>query len=165
MNSDAIFAKTDQGRAAITDRSIPLSPKQRQLLIMIDGKKRVKDIFPSIDDTAIARVQSLLQEGLIAGDQPATAKPAAKPTSSTGNTLQVTSLPASASLNRIRGILAMCSQQYLSDELDTMLTDVFDHLQDASELQFCLDQWLKRMTDRVPASATNLYIQQVKSLL
>lgn len=164
MRADSVFCKTELGKAAILDRSVPLSPKQRQLLIMIDGKRKIKDIFPSVDDTAIARIKALAVEGLISGDQIEAPKAEAATPSNSLN-LHVTRMPNSSSLSRIRGILSMCSQQFLSDELDTMLTDVFDHLSEPSELQFCLDQWLKRMRMRTPASATNLYIKQVKSLL
>lgn len=166
MRADSVFCKTDLGKAAILDRSVPLSPKQRQLLIMIDGKRRIKDIFPSIDETAIARLKALAVEGLISGDQLDVVKTEAKIAApANAPSLQVTRLPNSSALARIRGILSMCSQQFLSDELDTMLTDVFDHLNEPSELQFCLDQWLKRMRTRTPESATNLYIKQVAGLL
>lgn len=157
MNADAIFAKTDLGKSAISDRCVPLSPKQRQLLIMIDGKRRLQDIFPTLDDTTVARINSLVKEGLIIGDK--------KPEAGNATTFTITELPNSAALSRIRGVLAMCSRQYMDDALDTMLEDVFDQMASSSELEFCLQQWLKRMQASTPSSATNLYISQIKSLL
>jgi len=39
MLAERIFAKTDRGRAEVTDRSAGLTARQRTILIMIDGRK------------------------------------------------------------------------------------------------------------------------------
>ncbi|WP_411745862.1 hypothetical protein [Reinekea sp.] len=176
MNIDTVLQKTETGRAAIADRSQNLSMKQRQLLIMIDGKKRLKDIVPNISDEVLARVRVLAEEGLVSGDFDA--EQIAAPIL-TGEVeidtltddvashaalagLWVTKMPAAQQLTHIRRVLAMCSQQYLDDELDTMLIDMFDSLSTTDQLQFCLDQWLKRMQSKQPESIVNMYINQLK---
>ncbi len=173
MDKDLVFAKTEQGKAAIADRSRELSAKQRQLLIMIDGRKRLRDLFPTFDETAIARISGLYNSGLISADQPLPSSalpkpkpdPISAPTSSSASPLRVASIPVPAKLANLRRILAMCSQQYLDDELDMMLMDVFDQLRGPDDLQFCLDQWLSRMQASQPSSITAMYVGQVQSLL
>lgn len=44
MNLAVIFIKTDKGRAEIAARSDVLSPLQRRVLILVDGKKMVNDL-------------------------------------------------------------------------------------------------------------------------
>lgn len=183
MNFDTVLQKTETGRAAIADRSQNLSTKQRQLLIMIDGKKRLKEIIPNISEEVLARVRVLAEEGLVSGEFEPTksAAPAAAPiltaelkshiltddvtSISALAGLWVTQMPAAQQLAHIRRILAMCSQQYLDDELDTMLMDMFDHLSGIDQLQFCLDQWLKRMQGKQPETIVNMYIAQLKAFI
>lgn len=180
MNFNTVLRKTEAGRAAVAERSQNLSTKQRQLLIMIDGKKRLNEVIPNISEEVLARVRSLAEEGLVSGDFEETKKPAVPilTTELKSNTLTddvtsisalaglwVTQMPSSQQLSHIRRILAMCSQQYLDDELDTMLTDLFDILSSVDQLQFCLDQWLKRMQGKQPQSIVSMYIAQLKQLI
>ena len=44
MNPGTIFIKTDKGRAEVAERSGALSPLQRRVLILVDGKKMVNDL-------------------------------------------------------------------------------------------------------------------------
>lgn len=44
MNLAVVFIKTDKGRAEIAARSDALSPLQRRVLILADGKKSVNDL-------------------------------------------------------------------------------------------------------------------------
>ncbi len=44
MNLAVIFIKTDKGRAEIAVRSDALSPLQRRVLILVDGKKAANDL-------------------------------------------------------------------------------------------------------------------------
>jgi hypothetical protein len=44
MDPGTLFFKTEQGKAEVTHRSGHISPAQRRLLIMVDGKKSVNDL-------------------------------------------------------------------------------------------------------------------------
>jgi hypothetical protein len=44
MDKNTLFAKTDQGREALTSRPPNLGPRLRSLLIMVDGKRPVGEI-------------------------------------------------------------------------------------------------------------------------
>lgn len=66
MNPGIIYVKTDKGRAEFVTRTQVLSPIQRRVLIMIDGKKALNDLSAyvrvgELDDA----INSLLQEGMI----------------------------------------------------------------------------------------------------
>jgi len=170
MDENAVFTKTKLGKSAITERSTNLSAKQRQLLIMIDGKKRLRDIFPTIDEITTARVNSLFEDGFIDSPGSGNNKLAnrhkdPKIQQTLNHKLSVNSLPSSQNLTRLRGILAMCSQQYLNDELDTLLTDYYDQLSTVEELQICIDHWLKRMKKSQPDSVTEMYMNQLRSFI
>ena len=43
-----IFDKTDKGREEIATRKYRLAPRLRMLLVMIDGKHRVKDLLTNV---------------------------------------------------------------------------------------------------------------------
>ena len=44
MDKNTLFAKTDQGREALTNRPPNLGPRLRSLLIMVDGKRPVGEL-------------------------------------------------------------------------------------------------------------------------
>jgi len=79
MLAERIFAKTEKGRAVVTDRSVGLTARQRTILIMIDGCKpcsvlmqlmAAPILLPILDELAALRLI------VLAGPAPA---PAAAP--------------------------------------------------------------------------------------
>lgn len=66
MNPGIIYGKTDKGRAEFVTRSQVLSPVQRRVLIMIDGKKALIDLgaFVRVGELDDA-ISALVQEGMI----------------------------------------------------------------------------------------------------
>ena len=59
------IVKTEAGQQVIKDRSVPLTPRQRSVLILIDGKKTVEQVLAA---TGAPReeVVKLLEMGLVA---------------------------------------------------------------------------------------------------
>src|SRR5512133_173917 len=74
-----LVIKTDAGQRVIKDRSVMLSPRQRSLLIMVDGKKTMDQVLAATASTGVTRqdFEKLLELGLITGATPR--KTAAEP--------------------------------------------------------------------------------------
>lgn len=69
-----IVIKTEAGQQVMKDRSVPLTPRQRSALILVDGKRSLQQLLA---DTAAAGaspedVEKLFELGLIADSAPAT---------------------------------------------------------------------------------------------
>ena len=66
MNPGIIYIKTEKGRAEFVTRTQVLSPVQRRVLIMIDGKKALNDLsaFVRVGELDDA-IDSLLLDGMI----------------------------------------------------------------------------------------------------
>jgi hypothetical protein len=62
------LAKTDLGQQVFKDRSMPLTPRQRAVLILCDGKRSEKDLLLATASTGVTRedVQHLRELGLVA---------------------------------------------------------------------------------------------------
>ncbi|MEO8599516.1 MAG: hypothetical protein ABI656_06775, partial [bacterium] len=59
---DIVFSKTPKGRAEVEQRSTRLNGKQRSILIMIDGQKRLSAISTLISDQEVASIADILLE-------------------------------------------------------------------------------------------------------
>lgn len=166
MDRALCFCKTGLGQEEIQHRKLGLPQKLRQMLIMVDGQKSVADLELCMPvDELSARLEALLGQGLIApvaGSGNAAAAPAAR---TAPNTPAPTGLPSSAKLAQIRIILAMCSQQYLSDALDTMLIDLYDNMSGPEDLKFCIDTWHKRMEAAGYGSVAESHLPQIRAAL
>jgi hypothetical protein len=68
MDRNTLFAKTDQGRDALSSRPPELGPRLRSLLIMIDGKRSVADLDKLLggDGLAAPLLDQLASAGWIA---------------------------------------------------------------------------------------------------
>lgn len=67
--------KTPTGQQVLKDRSIPLTPRQRAALIVIDGKRSIAEVLQS-SGVATEDVERLFELGLVA-DTTVSAKPGA----------------------------------------------------------------------------------------
>lgn len=72
-----VYAKTSMGQQVIKDRSVPLSPRQRSALIMIDGKRKLDEVLAATAAMGVTRedIEQMASLGLIE----ATAAPAPAP--------------------------------------------------------------------------------------
>lgn len=79
---DLLHSKTDEGRAEIRERALPLSRAARNLLLVLDASKPAGEWVRLVAGATEADAQTLRQHGLIApqgaGGQPAP-QPAAAP--------------------------------------------------------------------------------------
>jgi hypothetical protein len=67
-----LIIKTDAGQQVVKDRSIGLTPRQRSVLIMLDGKKTLTQVLEATAATGVTRedFDRLFELGLIADAAP-----------------------------------------------------------------------------------------------
>ncbi|WP_048438838.1 hypothetical protein [Caenimonas sp. SL110] len=66
------IAKTGLGQQVIKDRSIQLTPRQRSVLILVDGKKTVDQVLTATAAAGVTRddIERLIELGLLADSAP-----------------------------------------------------------------------------------------------
>ncbi|MFA7606145.1 MAG: hypothetical protein WCY08_06135 [Rhodocyclaceae bacterium] len=62
MTTTAVFAKTELGREEVTTRSGKLTPRQRRLLIFVDGKHTVSDLRDLVAADDLSHSLGMLEE-------------------------------------------------------------------------------------------------------
>lgn len=79
MDKFSVFAKTDQGRDALTSRPAGLGPRLRSLLIMVDGRRSVAELDKLLgsEGAAAPLLEQLMEQGWIEGTAMPVAAPAA----------------------------------------------------------------------------------------
>jgi hypothetical protein len=180
MNQNTIFSKTEAGLREVQTRSAGFPIRLRQILIMIDGHKRFDDLLSLQPDAAELEKQlKQLMELLLIIDsgaddlrppvaRPAPAPVAAAPELATAATPAASStrpMPSASARQKIRRIIAMTDQAYLSNKLEFMLTDVFDAMSSAEDLSFCIDRWQKAMKDAGHGDMVDAYLFQIRSAM
>ena len=62
-----IIAKTMEGQRVLKDRSVPLTPRQRSVFILVDGKKTVDELVAATSAGGVTKadVDRLLELGLV----------------------------------------------------------------------------------------------------
>jgi hypothetical protein len=173
MDNDTLFFKTDLGAQELQNRSPGFPIKQRQLLFLIDGSKRIADLAafsPNLEDLKL-RLIKLVEQGLIQTQDirrdplptifDATVQPVAQPATNPA----IKKLPSNKALQNVRRIISMTDQNYLANKLEYMLTDVFDVMTTADELQFCIDRWQKTMRETGHQEMADAYMWQIRSAL
>ncbi len=176
MNHHSIFSKTDAGLGEVKTRSAGFPIRLRQLLIMIDGQKCVAELLalqPDINELN-KQLQQLMDLQLIVEQTghassaaplppPIAVKPIAAAAAAPAQTQRV--LPSANSRQKIRRIIHMTDQAYLSNKLEFMLSDVFDAMTSYDELQFCIDRWQKALKEAGHSDMADAYLYQVKAVM
>ncbi len=172
MNTNSTFSKTEAGLREIQSRSAGFPIRLRQILIMIDGQKRFDDLLGLQPDhqELNKQLQQLMELKLIvnsAADNPlpvaTQATPAPIAPSPALNNAQP--LPRANARLKIRRIMAMTDQAYLSNKLEFMLSDVFDVMTTTEDLNFCIERWKKTMQDAGHTAMVDAYLLQIRSAM
>ncbi|QLG88899.1 hypothetical protein HQ393_11995 [Chitinibacter bivalviorum] len=171
MDNTTLFFRTDSGNHELQARTPGFPIKQRQLLFLIDGQKRIADLAafsPDLEDLKL-RLIKLQEMGLIQTHAiertplptifDATIQPVEPVRTKTKQ------LPSTKALQNVRRIISMTDQTYLANKLEYMLVDVFDVMQTADELQFCIDRWQKTLREAGFHEMADAYMWQVRSAL
>lgn len=63
-----LYVKTEAGRAEVQGRTLPLTPSQRQVLILCDGERQLDDLVEMIPEASLKpALEQLLAHGLLEG--------------------------------------------------------------------------------------------------
>lgn len=63
-----LYVKTEAGRGEVQGRTLPLTPSQRQVLILCDGERQLDDLLEMIPEASLrAALEQLLAQGLLEG--------------------------------------------------------------------------------------------------
>jgi superfamily II DNA or RNA helicase len=65
-----LIVKTDLGHQVIKDRSVPLTPRQRSALIMVDGHRTVDQLLQSAGGVTREDIDKLLELALVVDARP-----------------------------------------------------------------------------------------------
>lgn len=69
-----LVIKTEAGHQVVKDRSVALTPRQRSVLIMLDGKKKLDEVLTAMTSVGVTRndVDRLFELGLVSDAAPRT---------------------------------------------------------------------------------------------
>jgi len=63
-----LYVKTEAGRGEVQGRTLPLTPSQRQVLILCDGERHLDDLLEMIPEASLkAALEQLCAQGLLEG--------------------------------------------------------------------------------------------------
>jgi len=63
-----LYVKTEAGRGEVQGRTLPLTPSQRQVLILCDGERQLDDLLEMIPEASLkAALEQLCAQGLLEG--------------------------------------------------------------------------------------------------
>ena len=175
MNTNTIFSKTEAGLREVQTRSAGFPIRLRQILIMIDGHKRFEDLLglqPDSDELRkqlqlLIELQLIINNGADDLRPPVTRpnSPVPEPVITAPILRDTQALPSASARNKVRRIIAMTDQAYLSNKLEFMLSDVFDVMTTTEDLNFCIDRWQKAMRDAGHTDMVDAYMFQIRSAL
>ena len=150
------FEKTNAGLKEITTRSANLSFRERQLLIVIDGKMSVTaltQMMPLAD--LLLRLEKLQAAGLIMAID--------------ANSITITAnsqpLPTAEALAEIRSILQQGNMLYLGGSFTTTLQTQFDLAQTRQEFEPVIEKWLEALLNQGKMRYAEQQAIQIKRLL
>ncbi|TJZ77415.1 hypothetical protein [Chitiniphilus eburneus] len=164
-----MFRKTDMGAEEMRTRAHALSPKLRQLLIMIDGKTPAGQLALQLPEKEmIHRLMELEWDGFIervggvsAGGAAATPKAAPAPAAAVS--LESATISA-GQMARIRTVLEMSNQNQLAGALDNLLHQLHGSM-DKAALEAAIGHWLQMMRERGHDGAAQTYLAQIRAAL
>lgn len=147
--------KTTAGLKEISARSANLSFRERQLLIVIDGKMSITaltQMMPLAD--LLPRLEKLHAAGLIVAID--------------ANSMTVAAssqpLPAAEALAEIRSILQQGNMLYLGGSFTTTLQEQFDHAQTRQELESVIKKWQEALLNQGKTRYAEQQAAQIKLL-
>ena len=165
---DTVFTKTARGRVEVTDRSAGLNGKQRSVLIMLDGRKSMRDIATLLPQDEIARiVEILLERELIAPWAEAV------PSSAAPRMPAIAGIARSDSENHKDAAKLLRTKTLMTDSavtyLGLMASDVVRRVQDASdeiELISVIGHWHMAMREsKYGRKFAAIHLEEIKTSL
>lgn len=163
---DIVFAKTPKGRAEVAQRSTGLNGKQRSMLIMLDGQKRLSVIATLLPEQEVAGIVDILLEFELIAPQTEVAVSATAPqTATVDRTLtSAAAQPAdSAKLLRIKSMMTRSAETHLG----LMAAEVVRRVEqacDETQLLSVLGHWHMAMREsKYGKDVASMHLEQIKA--
>lgn len=161
-----VFAKTGKGREEMNRRAAALTAKQRSLLIMLDGQKRLAEIGTMLPGHEVAEiVNRLLESGLIAVEGEMKEPPPAREFSA----FVVAPRPSGASgaetakLIQIKQLMTRSAEDYLGLMAAEVVRRI-DKAGDETELLSVLGHWhMALLGSKRGKAAAGVHLEQIKA--
>lgn len=163
---DMVFAKTPKGRAEVAQCSTGLNGKQRSILIVLDGQKRLSAICTMLPVQELAGVVDLLLSLDLIASQTEVAASTAPPRTAT---IERTRASAAAPLADAAKLLRIKSMMTHSAEtrLGFMAAEVVRRLEqacDETQLLSVLGHWHMAMREsKYGKDVATIYLEQIKA--
>lgn len=161
-----VFAKTPKGRAEVAQRSTGLNGKQRSILIVLDGQKRLSAIRTMLPVQEMAGVVDfLLALELIAPQTEVAASTTAPRTATIERTLASASAPLAdaAKLLHIKSMMTHSAETHLG----LMAAEVVRRVQqacDETQLLSVLGHWHMAMREsKYGKDVASMHLEQIKA--
>ena len=133
-----VFAKTPKGQAEITGKTGGLTPRQRRVLIMIDGKKTVDDLRALLQADDLQHTLGMLEEsGLIVMTGATQAAP--QPAVTAFGTLPIATDPIR--LQQARNFMSNTLKVFVGALGTSSLLDRIESANDHTTLRGYYDEW------------------------
>lgn len=135
-----VFGKTDAGRVELGQRSAGLTARQRAVLILLDGQKRLSEIGTWLpEDDMLAAIETLLRKGLASITAPHVSSVTARGSPSTDTSPAVRPMPTAA-VAAARELMASAARKHLG-LLAADLVRRIEHAKDESQLAGVIGLW------------------------
>jgi hypothetical protein len=153
-----IYYKTAAGVAALATRNTPLTPRMRQLLVLLDGRRGHDELARLIEGPALAAMlDTLLDAGLISDRAPPASAPAAPPGAPAA-------LPREQ-LEAVRALMKDSARRHLG-LLAHAVHDTIERVQCAHTLQVAVARWHMALRDSQSGQAeADLLLGSLRELL
>ncbi|MGV8891393.1 MAG: hypothetical protein ACOH2K_00290 [Burkholderiaceae bacterium] len=163
---DMVFSKTPKGRNEVEQRSMRLNGKQRSILIMIDGQKRLSAISTLISDQEVASIADILLEFELIAPQTEAAVTAVAPRTATVDRTLTSSCAQTADstkLFRIKAMMTLSAETYLGLMAASVVRRV-EQACDEAQLLSVVGHWHMAMHDsKYGKDVANMHLEQIKA--
>jgi hypothetical protein len=161
---DDVFCKTEKGKAELELRQAGLNIRQRSVLIMLDGRKRLRDIETLLPAQVLQDIMAVLMEReLIAPANKNGSQSALRPVGST--VAAIAPREASVNLIKTKQLLIQAAETYLG----LLAADVVRRVERASdeaELQSVLGHWNMAMHEsKLGRQVARVKLEEIKACL
>lgn len=166
----AVFAKTTEGRAALSQRSGELTSRQRSILIMLDGNRSLEMLTVLIPSQELREtVPYLLQQGYIESIEPAQAQQAAPaqevPPGPSAESARPRLTQDPGKVGEVRNFMLTTAQTYFRAD-DAAIVEAIERAADAAQLMAVAGHWHMALhASRHGSRFAAPYFAQVKSRL
>ena len=163
---NTIFSKTSKGREAITQRGAGLNAKQRSVLIMLDGSRRLDAVPSAVPQQEFNEIiHFLAEQQLITTER---AQPVVSPISAVP-LVKPQIVPAliqdEQTLREVKDFMTTTAQTYLG-LLSAEIIQKIERAKDAAQLMSILGQWSMALRDSKQGSRfASVYLAQVQATL